>query len=542
MKKIILLALAAIIAVGISAQSKMRVWVGDAIAYEQKVTQIDSVTFVLDKGALSGEFSVSPTKKVHFSKGNLQFNAVLGNHQRADGSTAQGTWRFAEHQWDMIFDDNVNASSSYSGWIDLFGWGTSGWNSGAVAYMPYSKSATPQDYYPGGNYTNNLTDEYAYADWGIYNPISNGGNVPGIWRTLTHDEWRYLFLSRENAASLYGQATVNGVHGLIILPDGWTPIVGLEFSPNYASIGWSANTFSESQWQQMGNAGAVFLPAGGDRIGSSLDFTNLGSYWSSTKDNSRDAKDITFHEDRIDVDDNALRRDGQSVRLVLEVENNPSTTEVTVPSANPFIEMINDSVVNIILPPDDEIWYTSLTNDTLPFPKHGGTIISNTYVNGKGIYKFGAPVTNSVFNCVGGFRTDTITDKQHDGEIVLSYITSMAFPASVTSLTQYGALIDLKYCQYLVFPNTLSKIGTDIAGYIGNLRDDGPVHVFFTSPSVPQHNWRALWNFPTNDGVVIHYPAGSNYDSLIQDIDEDIESCNITSWPHTWQPTTYTFK
>ena len=49
----------------------------------------------LPEGALPGEFSVSPTKKVRFSKGNLQYN------------TATETWNFAEKQYDIIGKDNV---------------------------------------------------------------------------------------------------------------------------------------------------------------------------------------------------------------------------------------------------------------------------------------------------------------------------------------------------------------------------------------------------------------------------------------------------
>ena len=41
-------------------------------------------------GGLSGKFSVSSGKQVQFSKGNLQYKA------------STNTWRFAEHQWDMV--------------------------------------------------------------------------------------------------------------------------------------------------------------------------------------------------------------------------------------------------------------------------------------------------------------------------------------------------------------------------------------------------------------------------------------------------------
>ena len=90
--------------------------------------------------ALSGLFSVSADKQVYFSQGNLQYQA------------STDTWRFAENQYDMIGNDNANVSSSYSGWIDLFGWGT------------------------GNHPTDTIQNSEIYnefVDWGV-NPIYNG--------------------------------------------------------------------------------------------------------------------------------------------------------------------------------------------------------------------------------------------------------------------------------------------------------------------------------------------------------------------------------
>ena len=57
------------------------------------------------------KFSVSNTKKVVFSPGNLQYNTANG-----------GSYQFAEHQWDYIgkTDDNRYCT----GVFDLFCWGT----------------------------------------------------------------------------------------------------------------------------------------------------------------------------------------------------------------------------------------------------------------------------------------------------------------------------------------------------------------------------------------------------------------------------------
>ena len=191
-----------------------------------------------------GKFSVSNTKKVAFSSGNLQYQA------------STDTWRFAENQWDYIGGANSNISSSYSGWIDLFGWGT-------------GNNPTKSSYY-SDNY-------YYFSDWGK-NKINN--EAPNTWRTLTYDEWNYLFKGRQNSHSLYGTATVNNVHGLIILPDDWNE-PNLSFTSG--TKGWENNVYSTAEWKELEYEGAVFLPASGRRHG--LDVENVqgyGYYWSST--------------------------------------------------------------------------------------------------------------------------------------------------------------------------------------------------------------------------------------------------------------------
>ncbi|MBO4306816.1 MAG: hypothetical protein J5848_00690, partial [Bacteroidales bacterium] len=113
-----------------------------------------------NNGASNATFSVSATETIQFSRGNLQYQA------------STGTWRFAESQLNFVGDANSNISSNNSGWIDLFGWGTSGWNNGAEEYMPYSSSPNFQHYLRNVD----LTGSYAEADWGWHNAISNGGN------------------------------------------------------------------------------------------------------------------------------------------------------------------------------------------------------------------------------------------------------------------------------------------------------------------------------------------------------------------------------
>ena len=255
-----------------------------------------------ENGAIKAAFSVSDSKQVYFSQGNLQYQA------------STGTWRFAEHQYDIIGEDNANISSSNSGWIDLFGWGTSGWNSGANAYQPYSTSTDYEDYYPGGSYSNSLTGSYANADWGVYNKISNGGNAAGMWCTLTDSEWQYLISGRAQASRLMGQGRVNNVNGLILLPDGWETPSSVKFT--YDPGNYSTNVYSLDEWAVMQSYGAVFLPAAGRRYGTGVDDVgSYGYYWSSSAYGNNFANGLYFNSYSVGTNDNT-RYNGQSVRLV----------------------------------------------------------------------------------------------------------------------------------------------------------------------------------------------------------------------------------
>lgn len=255
-------------------------------------------------------FTVASGKVAYFSQGNLQYTTT-GSHSVAGGGTATGTWRFAEHQFDFIGADNANAAQTYGGWIDLFGWGTSGYNN----KYPYMTSKTNTDY--GNGNTNISGTNY---DWGVNCAISNGGNQAGKWRTLTggsSGEWYYLINSRSDAANLYGEGMVgNCTPGLIILPDDWTGCPGtLSFTPGPSS--WS-NVYSYSEWSQMEAAGAVFLPAAGYRDGTSVG--NVGSrgyYWSSSYDDSYGAYCLYFGSGNV-LPGSGYRCYGRSVRLVSE--------------------------------------------------------------------------------------------------------------------------------------------------------------------------------------------------------------------------------
>ena len=238
-----------------------------------------------DEGEVAKPFSVSANKTVTFSPGNLQYHA------------ANNEWRFAPNQTDYIGAANANISPYYNGWIDLFGWGT------------------------GNNPTNKSTDNndfQTFVDWGV-NKI--GSYAPNTWRTLTYNEWYYLLTNRSNASNLKGVVQVNGVNGLILLPDAWVCPSGVTFKAgfdnDYETEYYAAyQSISAADWSKLEASGAVFLPVAGIRDGSNVyNVQSHGYYWFATEYDSRLANFLTFNSYGAVVGSN-YRYYGQSVRLV----------------------------------------------------------------------------------------------------------------------------------------------------------------------------------------------------------------------------------
>lgn len=292
----------------ISASAQFYIYCSDG-----NVIKVDSISMVAPEepeeptpSAGIGTFSVSADKQVTFSKGNLQY------------TQSTNTWSFAENQWEMIGTDNVTGGSVSSDPIsgdyksgagltdkvDLFGWSTSATNFGV------STSTDWENDYLG-----------SFVDWGT-NKIGN--DAPNTWRTLSYDEWNYLLNTRTNASSLKGVAQVNGVNGLIFLPDNWTCPAGVTFKSGFHSESsveayGQYQTFSADQWSKLESAGAVFLPAAGSRGGSVVGAVQgNGLYWSATETNSNNAIYLNFGSGGAGMggDDRYI---GRSVRLVKDL-------------------------------------------------------------------------------------------------------------------------------------------------------------------------------------------------------------------------------
>lgn len=288
MKKVLLL-LGVFFAVVAMAQDKIYVYFSDYTYESYDVNKMDSIYLDNQEGILSGKFSVSAKQQVRFSQGNLQYQA------------STNTWRFAENQYDALGIANEQISSTDTEWIDLFGFGTSGYK-GKYPYMTSKKS---EDY---GDGKNDITG--TNYDWGVYNKIANGGAI-GKWHTLTYREWNYILNERINAEFYKSQASVCGVHGCLLLPDDFECPLGITFTPK--SGDYTTNNYNKSQWQSLEAAGAVFLPSAGRRKVSDVERVgSYGYYWSSSI-----WYFLCFYSGKIALDYDELYY-GCSVRLVTE--------------------------------------------------------------------------------------------------------------------------------------------------------------------------------------------------------------------------------
>ena len=228
---------------------------------ELKASQIHTLGFFTFNTA---QFSVSDTKKVVFSPGNLQWSdrAMAQWHPTASTNIydcIDGTWRFAEHQYDYIGSGNTFERRD-TGWIDLFGWGTSGYNN----TKPYSIVFCPSN-------VTSLTGANANYDWGqfntIYNPRTRNYDPFGTWRTLTDEEWWYLYSNRRlkgwwSFAAVTITVGNDTVNCMVVFPD------SVKAKPAGVSSNLDVNTtnfqrITMADYNALEAAGCVFLPLAG---------------------------------------------------------------------------------------------------------------------------------------------------------------------------------------------------------------------------------------------------------------------------------------
>ena len=208
-------------------------------------------------------FSIGTDEYIKFATGNLQY---CPNSTGATEPPYTGAWRFAEHQYDVIGANNANIDPAYTGWIDLFGWGTGD--------EPTRCTTEPADY-------------PTFEDWGDY--CGDVLNDNTTWRAMTGSDWSYLmgYDGNEDRQDKCAPAEVCGISGLLLLPNLWECPTGCSFTPISAEAStWDkipeTNVYNSSQWALMEGAGAMFFPGAGNRTGTDTSIDLYPVYWSST--------------------------------------------------------------------------------------------------------------------------------------------------------------------------------------------------------------------------------------------------------------------
>ena len=265
-------------------------------------------TVMHPQGALNGLFSVNDNgKQVVFAKANLSY------------IQESKKWNLLNFQYSTIEPDNVDVGANCWKYpvITFFEWGQSGYDHGATSYLPYHTDTNQFDYNAYGDPTCNLYDHTGKADWG-YNVIINGGGANKQWRTLTGDEWYYIFTGRQDAAQKYGRATIDNHYlGLVVLPDDWPAEYADWLKPGDQPC--DSNKYDMTQWQLMEDMGALFLPYAGHRFNMKSDGTGrFARYWSSTVADKYYAYGINFSNKKLDFHAKLQRNAGFTVRLACE--------------------------------------------------------------------------------------------------------------------------------------------------------------------------------------------------------------------------------
>lgn len=256
-----------------------------------------------------GVFSVSETKKVTFSPGNLYYDRVTRTWDFFEGQyeslTINNLSSPCEHprgdHWvsNLFFEalaDSIDSEMQLGRKIDLFGWGTGDY--------PTLVSKDAADY-------------ATFYDWG-FNKI--GEDNTKVWRTLNYDEWDYLLHKRPNADSLWAFAAVYGCYGKIFLPDGWVCPDGVSYEPVHGNIPVmleGVNNYYKDEWSIMEKSGAVFLRYSCVRNGTILWLIeSMSGYWVASYTDETHGVALGYFDDFV----KKSRSVGYSVRLVKDIK------------------------------------------------------------------------------------------------------------------------------------------------------------------------------------------------------------------------------
>ena len=381
-----------------------------------------SIAVTIAKDPLMRVVTIANNKYVSIAPGNLQYRACTD------------TWRFAEHQYDFIGNaaGNTAPSAGQTAWMDLFGWGTSGWNNGQrYMYQPYSTSTNYYDYGVKNPKTADeaLTGDYANGDWGVYNSAQLGQG----WRTLTRDECRYMIYSRTTTGTVNSTANAiftnakiltdgNGTDGLtynicgvILFPndfDGSASYSGVTWGTINSPSDWST-TCTTAGWAALEAAGCIFLPAAGSRSGTEVTSAGTwGIYWTSTASAVEYVDDVYIGPSTFSAFGGNYRYLGRSVRLAQDIATAPAAVEglVYTGSAQNLITAGTTNVGIMKYSLDNSSW-----SEEIPTAINDGDYTVYFMVEGDANHENFTPTNNSIVVTIGkpSYAITANPDPQH---------------------------------------------------------------------------------------------------------------------------------
>lgn len=285
---------------------------------------------------LPGNFTVSATKTVQFTKSNIYWNGSI--------------FRFEENQTDCPTEWNPKH-------IGHFYWTKTAAASYALKYDDDEPST--------------ISDEPFFAE-------SRGGfRVQGSSHlyALSKQEWVYLMNDRIYT-NRFALAMVNGVKGLLIFPDsynGFTPVTGTGIATvNVDDAPFPSESIPSDTWTAMESDGVVFLPAAGYRDDSTIrERTSVGYCWASTSDDEEEfpgAYNLEFESRDVSPWSGSTRNVGYSLRLVkTNSEAIVPVTSISLNKTSTSIEPGKDETLTVIFTPENAYnknvtWTTSNAN------------------------------------------------------------------------------------------------------------------------------------------------------------------------------------
>ena len=321
----------------------------------------------------------------------------------------------------------------------------------------------------------------------------------GDWRVPTEAEWRELI---DNCSQQW--TWINGVNGMLMT--------------------------------SKKNGNSIFLPAAGHKRSPDIySFGSKGEYWSNNiseisilNASVAHATICSFSSYRDAHIDEEAREFGCLVRPVCS--GNAGGTENGSGTGNAGGDENGSGAVKITIPPANEIWYESHSGKTIPLAKETTLLVSNTYSNGKGVYKFKEELTS--IDGLFDYSKQCKTTKENED------FKSLILPPNISRIPQFG-ISHLSYATQLVLPYNLSYLGSDCLCRFGEKTPETS-NIFFIGEKAPSFVSTSIWNMHdlVSGGKKVdkfHYPENnSSYNSLLK----------ITiqgSATHYWVPTKYEF-